>query len=354
MKQRLLINSGISSENEVPLLLSAGARLFYAGVLFDTKQIGVGDTGTNRRSFEKANLSDLDNLFRIKEMLTKKGAKIALTLNSLYDDSLLKYIQDVIFLLAEKDFRSIIVSDMGLIYWLFQNQLGFDTHASSLMVINNKDTIRLLGQFGITKFIFPRHLSIPEIRGIIGNDDADKFEVFIFGTRCFFEDGHCGFQHGIGGRGKTPLLEKIKYKIMPDSFIIRRLIHFTENAPSYQRGCDLFRCKNEVSVQGIETQDTFRPCQASDLMSGFHFQMACGACALYHFSRMGIGSVKIVNRISSTYLKVKEVEFINDAIAGLDMHLNYESYSNACRRLYKKHFGIKCKPSFCYYPQISP
>jgi len=65
MKQRLLINSGISSEDEVPLLLGAGARLFYAGVLFDTKQVGVGDTGTNRRSFEKANLSDLDTFFRI-------------------------------------------------------------------------------------------------------------------------------------------------------------------------------------------------------------------------------------------------------------------------------------------------
>jgi len=354
MKQRLLINSGISSEDEVPLLLGAGARLFYAGVLFDTKQVGVGDTGTNRRSFEKANLSDLDTFFRIRKMLTEKGAKIALTLNSLYDDSLLKYIQNVLVLLAENDFRSIIVSDMGLIYWLFQNGLGFDTHASSLMVINNKHTIGLLRRFGITKFVLPRHLSIWEIQEIIGSDDADRFEVFVFGTRCFFEDGHCGFQHGIGGRGKTPLLEKIKYKIMPDSFIFRRLIYFTENAPSYQRGCDLFRCKNEVSVCGYEEQDGFLPCQASDLLTGFHFQMACGACALYHFSRMGIGSVKIVNRTSSTYLKVKEVKFIDAAIAALESHVDYESYATTCKGLYKKHFGIKCKPSFCYYPQTSP
>jgi hypothetical protein len=83
-----------------------------------------------------------------------------------------------------------------------------------------------------------------------------------------------------------------------------------------------------------------------------HIQ-GCGACAIYDFHKIGIASLKVLDRNMPTEEKVKATSFIRKCADLLnENNIPKNEYIDKCRDLFKQTFKVKCNQYDCYYPSI--
>ena len=80
----------------------------------------------------------------------------------------------------------------------------------------------------------------------------------------------------------------------------------------------------------------------------------CGACALYEFRELGIGSVKIVGRGNPLERKLRDVGFLKKLLDTLEGDPQRAEFRTAARMLYTDIYRRGCRPHMCYYPEVMP
>jgi hypothetical protein len=79
----------------------------------------------------------------------------------------------------------------------------------------------------------------------------------------------------------------------------------------------------------------------------------CGACAIYDLKRIGIESLKVLDRNLPRDEKVKATRFIRES---LDFSKNNNHSRNDCieycKMRFKETFKVRCSKFDCYYPSI--
>jgi putative protease len=191
---------------------------------------------------------------------------------------------------------ALIVTDINLLMQLSQARLNAALHVSSVAATLNTEAIRFLLQFGPSRVILPRSLTIPEIERIVTNcRDQVEIETFILNDGCAFEEGFCATTHHHSVGAFCTSLSEMDVEFQSTNghdLTLRQAARLRRNLSHYREWVWY------VNGNGCSTTPAGLP------------YGPCGLCAIHDFQRMGVASLKIVGREASPFKKLAGVRMV--------------------------------------------
>lgn len=188
--------------------IEAGADAVYFGLKHFTARAKVG--------FE---LSDLPEVMRT---LHGRGVKGYVTFNTLIFDHELAEAAKTLAAIAEAGADSIIVQDLAVARLAAQIAPELAIHGSTQMSITNAEGVNLAQQFGVSRVVLARELSLNEIRTIRSQTDCE-LEMFVHGALCVSYSGQCFSSEAWGGRsanrGQCAQACRLPYELIVDEVV---------------------------------------------------------------------------------------------------------------------------------------
>jgi putative protease len=338
------ILSPLSTVEETEPLIKAGAGEFYCGVLPEDWRESYSVAASLNRRQEDTPVYNTSPHFRSFQELDQSIAiahrhnvPVALTLNEHYYSQgqypyLIKYIERA--LAAGVD--SFIVGDIGIILTILDMNPRVKIHISTAGTAFNSSSVHFYRDLGASRVILPRHLSLEEIGEVAAHTSGIELETFILNSRCANVDGFCTFQHGLAA-------------FVPEG----------QDKRDYENAC-MMLYKITAAVKGLPDEEAEQVLREKVSMERQHFWSAChiddrpcGACSLYEFEQMGLVGVKIVGRGNITERKVKDVQFLQEALDYLyGQKPTKKQFRALVQNLYKKLYNSPCLIFKCYYPSV--
>ena len=128
-----------------------------------------------------------------------RGAKVYVTVNTLYKDQELKKFIDFVKELYMIGVDALIVQDLGAANLIKRSFPDMKINASTQLTANTLQDVNFLYKNGFDKVILSRELSLEEVRHIRENTDAE-IECFVHGALCVSFSGQCIMSSILGGR----------------------------------------------------------------------------------------------------------------------------------------------------------
>jgi putative protease len=292
----------IASPEELEMLAAAGAEELYCGIVpREWMEKYTGAVWLNRRSPKGSSLESYADLRRLVEDAHKLGLPVFITLNSpYYTAEQLPLVLALARKLSEEvGVDALIVTDINLLLRLSEENLTAELHVSSVAATLNTEAVRFLLNFGPSRVILPRSLSVAEIAAITtAVRDEVEIEVFMLNDGCAFEEGFCSttHHHTVGAFCTSLSDMETKFEWAGRSFTTRRQNWLRRNLTDYREwvwyvngnGCG-------VTSKGLP----YGP---------------CGLCAIPDFQRIGVSSLKIVGREASPFKKLASVKMVRDIV----------------------------------------
>lgn len=127
------------------------------------------------------------------------GVKVYLTINTVFRNEEIQALYDYLLPLYKAGLDAVIVQDLGVVLYVHQCFPDMPIHASTQMTITTKYAYKLLKQYGVTRIVPARELSLAEIAEL-KSEDAPELEVFVQGALCYCYSGQCLMSSMLGGR----------------------------------------------------------------------------------------------------------------------------------------------------------
>ena len=185
--------------------VEAGADAVYFGLKHFTARAKVG--------FALTELAD------VMRTLHQRGVKGYVTFNTLVFDHELAEAAKTLAAIAALDADAIIVQDVGIAQLARQIAPDLDVHGSTQMSLTSAEGIRLAQQFGVTRVVLARELSLDDIRTIRSQTDCE-LEMFVHGALCVSYSGQCFSSEAWGGRsanrGQCAQACRLPYELIVD------------------------------------------------------------------------------------------------------------------------------------------
>jgi len=168
-------------------VINAGADAVY-----------LGGQRFNARIFA-GNLSQ-DEICTILDYAHDFGRKIYLTVNTLHlEKEMGDDLYDYLLPLYKRGLDAVIVQDFGVVKFIKENFPKMEIHGSTQMTVNTAYGAKGLFDYGLTRVVLPRELSLDEIKAIHDKTPVE-LEVFIHGALCYCYSGQCLMSSFLGGR----------------------------------------------------------------------------------------------------------------------------------------------------------
>lgn len=188
--------------------IEAGADAVYFGLKHFTARAKVGFT-----------LTELPEVMRT---LHQRGVKGYVTFNTLVFDHELRAATDSLAAIAATDADAIIVQDVGIAQLARQLAPDLEVHGSTQMSITSAEGVALAQQFGVSRVVLARELSLDDIRAIRAQTDA-QLEIFVHGALCVSYSGQCFSSEAWGGRsanrGQCAQACRLPYELLVDEVV---------------------------------------------------------------------------------------------------------------------------------------
>ncbi len=185
--------------------IEAGADAVYFGLNHFSARAKVGFT--------------LTELPEVMQTLHKRGVKGYVTFNTLIFDHELETAVSILPQIAAAGADSIIVQDIGIAKLARQIVPDLDIHGSTQMSITSAEGIKLAQQFGVSRVVLARELSLAEVRTMRTQTDCE-LEMFVHGALCVSYSGQCFSSEAWGGRsanrGKCAQACRLPYEMIVD------------------------------------------------------------------------------------------------------------------------------------------
>jgi U32 family peptidase len=185
--------------------IEAGADAVYFGLKHFTARAKVG--------FSLAELPE------VMHTLHRRGVKGYVTFNTLVFDHELAEAAKTLAAIASAGADSIIVQDVGIAQLAHQIAPELAIHGSTQMSITSAEGIALAQQFGVSRVVLARELSLDEIRTIRGQSECE-LEIFVHGALCVSYSGQCFSSEAWGGRsanrGQCAQACRLPYEMIVD------------------------------------------------------------------------------------------------------------------------------------------
>lgn len=187
------------SKKLLPELLSpAGSKYaFLAAIDGGADAIYCGGTSFNARINAK-NFTD-EELFECVRIAHIYGVKVYITLNTLLYDREVQGFLSSVEKMTEAGVDAFIVADLGVASLLKSYFPEAELHASTQMSIHNSEAGQLLKDYGFSRIVPARELSLQNIKTLVEKTPLEV-EIFTHGALCVSHSGQCLFSSLVGGR----------------------------------------------------------------------------------------------------------------------------------------------------------
>ena len=177
---------------KVELLLPAGniEKLDYA-INYGADAVYMGMVDFSLRSMRKGEIITQDNLKKAIELAHSYDKKVYMTLNIYAYDEDIKNLYENIEIIKDANPDALIVSDFGILNVLRNRLPNIDIHISTQTNTLNSEAVKFWRDFGATRVILARELSIKQISEIRKNVPDIELEVFVHGAQCVSLSGRC-------------------------------------------------------------------------------------------------------------------------------------------------------------------
>lgn len=179
-------------EKKVELLLPAGniEKLDYA-INYGADAVYMGMVDFSLRTMRKGDVITSENLKRAVELAHSYGKKVYMTLNIYAYDDDIKNLNNYIDIIKDANPDAIIVSDFGILNIIKHKLPDIDIHISTQTNTLNSEAVKFWKEFGASRVILARELSIKQIAQIRENVPDIELEVFVHGAQCVSLSGRC-------------------------------------------------------------------------------------------------------------------------------------------------------------------
>lgn len=144
---------------------------------------------------------DDDEIVKAMQFLHENGKKGYVTLNIVANDSDFEHIDDYLNLLIKAKVDGVIVSDVGVIYYLRKKFPSLNVHVSTQANINNSYSAEFFADLGVTRLVLAREMNLENIKKMHENiGDRLEIEAFVHGAMCISYSGRCLLSNYMTGR----------------------------------------------------------------------------------------------------------------------------------------------------------
>ncbi len=177
---------------DVELLMPAGnlEKLEYA-IRYGANAVYLGVVDFSLRAMRKGEIITLENLKTAVDLAHSLGAKAYLTLNIFAFNNDIKLLEKSIDILKDSNPDAVIVSDFGVINLVKKHMPDIPLHISTQTNTLNYESVKFWRDFGASRVILARELSIKDIAEIRRQVPDIELESFIHGSQCVSFSGRC-------------------------------------------------------------------------------------------------------------------------------------------------------------------
>ena len=177
---------------KVELLLPAGniEKLDYA-INYGADAIYMGMVDFSLRTMRKGDVITADNLKKAIDLAHSYNKKVYMTLNIYAYDEDLKNLHQNLEVIKDAHPDALIVSDFGILNIIKKELPDIDIHISTQTNTLNSEAVKFWKDFGASRVILARELSIKQISEIRKNVPNIELEVFVHGAQCVSLSGRC-------------------------------------------------------------------------------------------------------------------------------------------------------------------
>ncbi len=245
-------------------------------VYFSGKRFGL-------RAFA-GNFED-DEIVKAMRFLHSNNKKGYITLNIVAKDQDFVGLDDFLDLLVDAQVDGVIVSDVGLIYYIRKNFPMLNVHVSTQANVNNSMAGKFYVDMGVSRLVLARELSLNEISEIHKNLPDVEIEAFVHGAMCISYSGRCLLSNYFTGRDSN-------------------------------RGACVQACRWKYYIREESRKDEY-PIEEDE--RGTYILNSKDLCLLGHLNKLqeaGISSLKIEGRMKSEYYVASVVNAYRRALDG--------------------------------------
>lgn len=179
-------------EKRVELLLPAGniEKLDYA-INYGADAVYMGMVDFSLRTMRKGDVITEENLKRAVDLAHSYGKKVYMTLNIYAYDEDISNLYNYIDLIKDAKPDALIVSDFGILNIIKNKLPDIDLHISTQTNTLNSEAVKFWRDFGASRVILARELSIKQIAQIRKNVPDIELEAFVHGAQCVSLSGRC-------------------------------------------------------------------------------------------------------------------------------------------------------------------
>ena len=127
------------------------------------------------------------------------GKKVYLTINTILKETELGEVYDYILPFYRMGLDAVIVQDFGVMKIIHNSFPDMEIHASTQMTVTGMEGAKLLKEYGVSRIVPARELSLNEIVEI-KKEVSIEIETFVHGAMCYGYSGQCLFSSILGGR----------------------------------------------------------------------------------------------------------------------------------------------------------
>ncbi|OHB24784.1 MAG: hypothetical protein A2X84_02040 [Desulfuromonadaceae bacterium GWC2_58_13] len=306
---------------EAEPLLEAGADELYGGFVSEEWRRRYRLLASiNQRTFEGAQIASFADLREIVKRAHGRGKSFSLTLNApFYTDEQMPLLLDYVDRTVAAGIDGIILADLGLLRELRRRHPGIEYHASTLAHLGNSGAVAFYAGQGVSRVIFPRHLTLAEMTEIAGKLPQLRFDAFMLIGKCPNTEGLCTFHH---------------------------------SSPDQIWPCEIPYRIEPLEPPGSPTLQAAIVRQAS--WSRSNRRQGCGLCAIPALLRAGIHGVKLVGRGAPAAQKIMNVSLVGEFLRLAAEETDLSRYCRQAREAHARRFTAACSGNVCYYPEYCP
>jgi len=180
------------------LLAPAGNLEIFKGVIESgADAVYVGGSMFGARAY--ANNFTEEELLEAIDFAHLRGVKVYLTVNTLIKNSEFSKLYDYLLVYYKRGLDAVIVQDIGVVKAIHEYFPSMEIHTSTQMTVTGADGVRFLSQFGVTRVVMAREVSLAEMKRI-HEKTGMELEAFVHGALCYSYSGQCLFSSILGGR----------------------------------------------------------------------------------------------------------------------------------------------------------
>lgn len=180
------------------LLAPAGNLEILKGVIESgADAVYVGGSMFGARAY--ANNFTEEELLEAIDFAHLRGVKVYLTVNTLIKNSEFSKLYDYLLVYYKRGLDAVIVQDLGVVKAIHEYFPSMELHTSTQMTVTGADGVRFLSQFGVTRVVMAREVSLAEMKRI-HEETGMELEAFVHGALCYSYSGQCLFSSILGGR----------------------------------------------------------------------------------------------------------------------------------------------------------